>query len=1391
MKHFTQWDDAEISVGSHVGDDPPPGWTKRFDAGSSPNDFTRRVGGNGSSEIFVTPPVKRRYLRSAQTAAGRGALSWDRIDNDQDRADVEALALYIAGDNLESGAFIVARGSTAATTAYYAGLSPAADEIRIAKVVAGTPTDLDTDTFAVAARGAYWMRFRVNGTSLSFKAWAVGDDEPSAWMLTATDSAISAAGFVGLWNEGNATQGAWNVFACATDGDTAVRPITEDEYAAWLDRQDVRRCVLAEMFATGFSPASADYTKAVPYYLSNTGYNSHEQDSPAQRGYPAAIASIPPFKREMGAALRGRVTVGFGSLEVRNPRPSAAEPGVRDKWLRQKWQKSTVTLLLGDPEWPRHDFRPYLVGRLQPPTAPRPDVIVFPLKELSDVFSEPVQSTVFSGGTNFDGAFKPLTVGRATMVEPPLYDSAELLYKVHDGAIVDFILEDPTSLALVYDSGVSLSDGPFTVNLVNTGSETIQTLVATGVVVNYVVVFTAGTPPAPLQLDTKYYVESTPASTQFTLATTRGGSVINLTGTDMGATFYVHGFDCVDTDGDVQLATNATGRVVVDHVETDVTNAPRIANMIEWVLFDQYGLSRDYLDDESFTALETALVDTDYDSGVWVDKARHTVGEVIDDIASGSNTWVGTTPAGAMQVGQLDLPEATAVMSFGKGDIAEGSLRQLTTILPVDFSKTDIVAAPVWLTGGPYQIGGVDIEPYSVPPYTYGADATPIDTPQQGDVQPKSTFQLVFPRTGAVLEQARLATLFGKQLGTFEFRTRLSAITLRIGQTIELEHPREGWRAYTAADGPSPDNPAPFDATKAVVVGIAANLSSHDPFMVTLTVLRQLPQHAPEFAEDLPPAALQVDFARGTLVPILGSESPTFTRATVAWEQDWEGIWRGVFNGEARFRGLRRVANLAQVTSEDFSDAAWTKSSITVSGGGNTLTASGANGEVTQALIVPASSGNASYRVRAKLTRVSGTGNIQLRIGATYKTVAVTTTPTVFCSDVVSGAGVTWGLRIVTSGDAVVAEEIQLEDVSGQADQAPGEYVSVGVESSPYHGAGVDGVRYFPYENGNTVASNVVTEAEGVAISRATARGFHREPAATNTVTAPRDLTDAAWTPINATVAKDQVGVDGHANGASKLTATAIGGGVVQALAGVASAPRVFSVFMKRITGTGVVAISLDSGATSDDVSSQINSSTWTRVYRTQTLAARTLVIAFGTNGDAVAVDFIQEEAGASPTTPIDTPIVATRNADALSYTSTALAKAAGTQYAEIAPDVGGNAPADTYAVTTEASDQVALYVPSGGQTVTGYLGANRATKSTTLTAGGMAKWAHRWDAVADEVFVNGVRGSAAAGSAFSGASTTLYVGANAAGTGAGAAIGRIAVWKQPLALDHLADLTT
>jgi hypothetical protein len=257
-----------------------------------------------------------------------------------------------------------------------------------------------------------------------------------------------------------------------------------------------------------------------------------------------------------------------------------------------------------------------------------------------------------------------------------------------------------------------------------------------------------------------------------------------------------------------------------------------------------------------------------------------------------------------------------------------------------------------------------------------------------------------------------------------------------------------------------------------------------------------------------------IDYTKGYSAPLIGNVPPTFIRATTATVKDAEGLVVRVLSGEMRYSGLRRERNLVATKSEDWSNAAWTKTNVTATAGD--LTATAGNGTCQQSL----TAASANYVLRVKLRRKTGSGNIQLTIdGASYTTVTLTTYDQVFSISQSAVTNPNFGIRIVTSGDAVFASEIGLHDVTGRANTNPPEYVSVGViAAAPFHGAHVDGVKYFPTLNGNTVASNVVTESAGAAIADATLRGYESEMQRTNLLLRSEEIDNAAWTKTGATV---------------------------------------------------------------------------------------------------------------------------------------------------------------------------------------------------------------------------------------------------------------------------------
>ena len=211
--------------------------------------------------------------------------------------------------------------------------------------------------------------------------------------------------------------------------------------------------------------------------------------------------------------------------------------------------------------------------------------------------------------------------------------------------------------------------------------------------------------------------------------------------------------------------------------------------------------------------------------------------------------------------------------------------------------------------------------------------------------------------------------------------------------------------------------------------------------------------------------------------------------------------------------------------------------------------------------------------------------------------------------------------------------------------------------------------------------------------------GYLAEDARTNLALWSRDMTNAAWVKINVTAAKNATGIDGVANSASTLTATANGGTALQTLTAAASS-RTYSVWLRRKTGTGTVTI--QQTGTTLDVTASLNSLTYTRVELNASILNSVFGIIFGTSGDAVEIDFNQFEAGTFAASPIPTTTVAVaRNADVLTY-----------PYAGNALTSAGAASADLFLNNTSTG---AIQTAIALSTTTGPLNIASAGAATTI----------------------------------------------------------------------------
>jgi hypothetical protein len=223
-----------------------------------------------------------------------------------------------------------------------------------------------------------------------------------------------------------------------------------------------------------------------------------------------------------------------------------------------------------------------------------------------------------------------------------------------------------------------------------------------------------------------------------------------------------------------------------------------------------------------------------------------------------------------------------------------------------------------------------------------------------------------------------------------------------------------------------------------------------------------------------------------------GTGPNTYTCPTARYIPDFEGKLQKVAIDSPSFPGLRAVTNLLTY-SEDFSYAAWVPNGTCTVTGTNIVNLTAVN-DGTRHTTVAVAAGS----IARQTAKMSGTGTVSLHhydgISSAVEQVTLTSTPKVYslsrtCASTFSSA---WISRL--AGDTatqVTIDWCQLEDVTNQTNQNPGEYISTTTKAI---------TKWFDYANGNTVDGNgVVTEARGASVlPNAWYKGLLSEPAGSN-----------------------------------------------------------------------------------------------------------------------------------------------------------------------------------------------------------------------------------------------------------------------------------------------------
>lgn len=373
-----------------------------------------------------------------------------------------------------------------------------------------------------------WLRIRwdvsVSPYKVFGKVWSINEAEPGAFTTSFTKTGIMPA--VVTDPNGIGSSGIGTVSACRFFGYSDAWSPTPPAYMAdrgYFDKwfklagsERARRVLAAEIFIPAWNGSSTAAYTTDALRIATEGYDGGVAWPFSNQTFVEGILEWPNFARKAPDDITGRRDFSVGDLVIANPN------GIRDDWLRAKMNNAFITLRYGDPAWPWYDLRTLFTGAVME-ISEEPGRIKLKLRDTAGRFDRAVHRSTLSTSNASNGKPTPISAGLVFNATPVTIDSSLLIYQVGEANV--------SAISEVRDKGVALSNSTFTVVSFSPASDFLRTSVAHGLQVGDAVSWASGSLPSPLTTGTTYYVQAVPASDTFTVAATKGGAVINLTGT--------------------------------------------------------------------------------------------------------------------------------------------------------------------------------------------------------------------------------------------------------------------------------------------------------------------------------------------------------------------------------------------------------------------------------------------------------------------------------------------------------------------------------------------------------------------------------------------------------------------------------------------------------------------------------------------------------------------------------------------------------------------------------------------------------------------------------------------------------------------------------------------
>ena len=736
-----------------------------------PSSTGRWTTANHTTTVTVdrSGPFKDRIARISLTSTSRFARTFDAIDSDANRATFDfSFPFRIGASGDEPRAFARASGAAGSEQAVLFGV--VSGQLTIGEYRNPTYSGaLGTSAYSLTAGTWYRMRCYGNGTQLYAKIWLESEAEPSSWTVGAT-ATITAAGWIGLGAFNGSTSGNvdYGFVAASTNGDAPLTPRTRTQWMAWLEQDAAPRCVLAEL---GMMDTATPVTK----YLSNVPYSSKSYDSPASQPYTEAIVGVPSYRAQATNLFAGQSTLAIGELILDNA------DGSRDAWLKANVDGRDARILLGAPDWPRYDFRTFALGTIRAIHTDGLGRLSVQLRDRQMLANKPVQTETISGGDT-EGRLVPLTVGAAFWLDPvPTNDSA-IEYQVHDGAV--------SSIGDAWDNAVRLR-AIVNVSSIDTGTDVITTSTNHGAVTGWECYVSGSVLPGGLAADTPYYVRSGYTSNTLTLATTPGGSAVNITSSGTSVVLTLRGRQAYTSTGKVVLATLPAGELRIDQVYGLSDTASGMAKCVDYLLKQRLSLTG-YIDDASITAHDAAHGSA---CGVYLTERANAL-DVFDRLFQNYPTMYGFDRNGLFYCVALTETVSSARLTI-TSDMIRGGMNLDEVLMPVKSYRLLAVENANPSTQFASSVAGAVRAKYAGTHQSIYADTNSDGTDSPANhalaYESRDYFQSFYTPVASDYGY------FGRKAAVWSFDMTLSGIDLRLGDIVSIVYPRYGFTSGLGA----------------------------------------------------------------------------------------------------------------------------------------------------------------------------------------------------------------------------------------------------------------------------------------------------------------------------------------------------------------------------------------------------------------------------------------------------------------------------------------------------------------------------------------------------------------------------------------------------------------